>query len=307
MARAHAIEIPASAQPDAYSYLEAFLRHLRVERGVSPKTLVSYKADLQHFLAFLVQKSIDPLKASRDDLTDYLWQRKSTGIKATSLARYIASLRAFYRFLIYEEMLEKDPASLLQTPRKPERLPRYLTVEEVSRLITSVRGQDTRMLRLRAMLELMYAAGLRVSELTGLTFDQINLKAGYVRVLGKGGKERVVPMGERACLAVQGYLDKRPPTPASVKAIFLSDRKKAMSPVQFWRLIRTAARAAGIQKPVTPHTLRHSFASHLVQNGADLRAVQEMLGHASISTTQIYTHVGQSHLQEAHRKYHPRG
>jgi integrase/recombinase XerD len=160
--------------------------------------------------------------------------------------------------------------------------------------------------RLRAMLELMYAAGLRVSELTGVRLDSIDLKVGYVRVLGKGSKERVVPIGERARLAVGGYLDQRPETPASVKSLFVSDRKRAMSTVQFWRLIRATALKAGIRKPVSPHVLRHSFASHLVQNGADLRSVQDMLGHSSISTTQIYTHVNQSHLQEAHRKFHPR-
>jgi integrase/recombinase XerD len=251
--------------------------------------------------------SKNPITATREDLTDYLWKRKSEGVKASSLGRYIASLRAYYRFLLAEELITKDPAAFLQTPRKPERLPRYLSIEEVSRLITSVRGTDFKVLRMRAMLELMYAAGLRVSELTNLTWDQIDLKVGYVRVLGKGGKERVVPIGERAKLSVQGYIDRRPPTPASVRSLFISNRKTAMSPVQFWRLIRAAALQAGITKPVTPHTLRHSFASHLVQNGADLRAVQEMLGHSSIATTQIYTHVGRSHLQDAHKKFHPRG
>lgn len=161
--------------------------------------------------------------------------------------------------------------------------------------------------RLRAMLELMYATGLRVGELTQLTLDQLDLTVGYVRAFGKGSKERIVPVGERAKLAVQGYLNKRPETPASIKTVFVSNRKTPMSPVQFWRLVRATARAAGITKPVTPHTLRHSFASHLVQNGADLRAVQEMLGHASISTTQIYTHLSRSHLQQAHKRYHPRG
>jgi integrase/recombinase XerD len=156
------------------------------------------------------------------------------------------------------------------------------------------------------MLELLYAAGLRVSELVGLRMDGLDLKLSVVRVLGKGGKERIVPIGEDARLAIQGYLNQRPETPASTNTVFVSDRKRPMSAVQFWRLIRQAALSAGIQKPVTPHTLRHSFASHLVQHGADLRAVQEMLGHASISTTQIYTHVSQSHLQDAHRKFHPR-
>jgi len=286
--------------------LEAFLQHLRVDRGVSPRTLANYRIDLIRYLQSLAKNSKDPLKIKREDLTEYLWLRKSTGAQPASIARYMASLRAFYRFLLAEEALSADPSALLRSPRKADRLPRYLTIEEVSRLLTAVGARKGRQIRLKAMLELMYAAGLRVSELTGVRLDGIDLKVGYVRVLGKGGKERVVPIGERSRLAVQGYLDQRPQTAASVKTLFVSDRKRPMSAVQFWRLIRGAAVKAGIQKPVTPHTLRHSFASHLVQNGADLRAVQEMLGHASIATTQIYTHVGQSHLQEAHRKYHPR-
>jgi len=293
--------------PVSNPHLQSFLRHLRVERGVSPRTEINYRADLETYLLALAKLSKDPLTVTRDDITDYLWQRKSQGMQPSSLARYIASLRSFYRFLIAEELLQKDPAALLQSPRKPARLPRYLSIEEVSRLMTSIRGKDHRSFRLRAMLEIMYAAGLRVGELTGLRVDHIDLEVGYVRVFGKGGKERVVPIGERARLAVQAYLSRRPETPASVKTLFVSDRKTRMSSVQFWRLIGAAARHAGLTKVVTPHTLRHSFASHLVQNGADLRAVQEMLGHASIATTQIYTHVGQSHLQEAHKKYHPRG
>ncbi len=286
--------------------LEAFLLHLRVDRGVSNRTLINYRVDIVHYLQYLSKASKDPLNVSREDLTEYLWHRKSSGVQPASIGRYMASLRAFYRFHLAEESISVDPSTLLHSPRKAERLPRYLTVEEVSRLLTSVGSSKGRQIRLRAMLELMYAAGLRVSELTGVRLDAIDLKVGYVRVFGKGGKERVVPIGERARLAVQGYLDQRPETAASVKTLFISDRKRPMSNVHFWRLIRDAARAAGIQKPVTPHTLRHSFASHLVQNGADLRAVQEMLGHSSIATTQIYTHVSQSHLQEAHKKYHPR-
>ena len=287
--------------------LEAFLQHLRVDRGVSRRTLINYRIDLLRFLAYLAASSKNPLTVSRQELTEYLWFRKSAGVQPSSIARYMATLRAFYRFLLAEEKTTMDPASLLHNPRHVERLPRYLTVEEVSRLITAAGSSKARQVRLRAMLELMYAAGLRVSELTGVRLDAIDLKVGYVRVFGKGGKERVVPIGDRARFAVQGYLDQRPPTPASVKTLFVSDRKRAMSNVHFWRLIRQAARTAGIQKPVSPHVLRHSFASHLVQNGADLRAVQEMLGHSSIATTQIYTHVSQSHLQEAHKKFHPRG
>jgi len=286
--------------------LEEYLQHLRVVRSVAPRTFVNYRLDITRYLQYMAGLSKDPLQVRHEDLTQYLWQRKSQGMQATSLARYIASLRAFYRFLLAEESIKTDPASLLRSPRKPERLPRFLSVEEVSRLLTGVGASKPRQVRLRAMLELMYAAGLRVGELTGARLDGIDLRLGCVRVLGKGGKERVIPIGERARMAIQGYLDIRPQTPAAVKTIFVSDRKTAMSSVQFWRLIREAAKRVGIYKPVTPHTLRHSFASHLVENGADLRAVQEMLGHSSIATTQIYTHVGQSHLQEAHKKFHPR-
>ncbi len=286
--------------------LDAFLQHLRVDRGVASRTLINYRIDIRSYLSYLSEKSKNPITITREDLTEYLWMKKSAGVQPASIARYMASLRTFYKFLMGDDRITADPASLLRGPRKAERLPRYLTVDEVSRLLTTVGVKGDRQIRLHAMLELMYAAGLRVSELTGLRLDGLDLKVGCVRVLGKGGKERVVPIGERAQHAVKGYLDLRPQTAASVKTVFVSDRKRAMSAVQFWRLIRQAAQKAGIFKPVTPHTLRHSFASHLVQNGADLRAVQEMLGHSSISTTQIYTHVGQSHLQEAHRKFHPR-
>jgi len=297
----------AQATPQAASeLLDTYLRYLRVDRALSPKTVKSYRQDLLAFLAYLKEKRLDPLEVKRGDLTDYLWHRKSKGEQAASVARYIASLRSFYRFLVGEERLAKDPTALLESPRLTERLPRYLTLDETSRLFSVLKSPKPAMVRLRAMLEVLYAAGLRVSELVNLPIDGIDLAVGYVRVRGKGGKERVVPIGERARLAVQAYLPQRPEVPASVKTLFLSNRKHAMSAVQFWRLLRQAALSAGIMKTVSPHVIRHSFASHLVQNGADLRSVQEMLGHSSIATTQIYTHVGQSHLAESHRAFHPR-
>jgi len=278
-----------------------------VDRGVASRTLLNYRLDIERFLSYTDKQRIDPLSANRKELTDYLWERKETdAAEPSSLARYVASLRAFYRFLVLEEKISKDPAALLTTPRKAERLPKALSIDEVSSLMTAVQGTDIPAVRLRAMLEVMYASGLRVSELTQLRRDQVDLRVGYVRVIGKGAKERIVPLGERARWAVQAWLDIRPETPASVKAIFISNRKTAMSPVQFWRLVQATARKAGIQHSVTPHVLRHSFATHLVQNGADLRVVQEMLGHSSITTTQIYTHLERSHLQEAHKKFHPR-
>lgn len=295
----------AAATVDA-ELLEPYLQHLRVERGLSANTLESYRLDLESYLRYLRTRGRDPLAVTREDLTAYLWSRKSKGEQATSLARYMASLRSLYRFWVAEGRIPRDPTALLVSPRLPERLPKYLTLPELNRLFAAVSGRSPSDVRLRAMLELMYAAGLRVSELVSLPVDQVDLSVHYVRVRGKGGKERVVPIGERARLAVEAYLMIRPQTPASVKALFLSNRKHAMSPVQFWRWVRQAALRAGIAKTVTPHVLRHSFASHLVQHGADLRAVQEMLGHSSISTTQIYTHVGQTHLQQAHRTFHPR-
>jgi len=297
--------MPSLANANAL-LLDVFLTHLRVDRGVSPRTLASYRLDIQAYLRTLEKAGLNPLKIQREQLTEYLWQKKAEGREPTSVARYIATLRAFYRFLILEEKITRDPAALLSSPKKHERLPKSLSVEEVSALMTSVQGRKPASIRMRAMLEVMYAAGLRVGELTQLRMDNVDLKVGYVRVLGKGSKERIVPIGERARLAVQSWLDVRPTLPASIKTIFVSNKKRAMSPVQFWRLIQKAAIQAGIQKPVTPHVLRHSFASHLVQNGADLRAVQEMLGHSSIATTQIYTHLSRSFLQESHKKYHPR-
>ncbi len=286
--------------------LDSYLRFLRVERGLALRTLSSYSQDLASYLLYLKRLSKDPLTVSRDDLAEYLWHKKSKGEQATSVARYIASLRSFYRFLLAENMIKKDPAALLQTPRLPERLPRYLTIQEITRLFSALHGNRPSVVRLRAMLEVMYAAGLRVSELVGLELDQMDLTVGYVRVRGKGGKERVVPIGNRARLAAEAYLHIRPKLPPSVKTVFVSNRKIPMSAVQFWRWVRWAAIEAGIRKTVSPHVLRHSFASHLVQNGADLRTVQEMLGHSSISATQIYTHVEPSHMQKAHREFHPR-
>lgn len=287
--------------------LEPFLAYLRVERALSKRTLINYQLDIEHFLAYCARSKKEVLTVTRHELLDYLWSRREQeNAEPRSIARYMASLRAFYRYLVLEQRLQENPAELLTSPRLPERLPSTLTVDEVSRLITSVQGGELAAIRLRAMLELLYACGLRVSELTQIRLDQIDLRVGFVRVIGKGSKERVVPLGEQARWAIQSWLNVRPQTPASVKTLFVSNRLRAMSAVQFWRHLRKAAQTAGLQKPVTPHTLRHTFASHLVQNGADLRAVQEMLGHSSIATTQIYTHLESKHLQEAHRKFHPR-
>ena len=195
--------------------LSSFLTHLRVDRGVASRTLFNYRLDLQRYFIYLEREKVDPLAVTRKDLMSYLWERKETDTaEASSLARYVASLRSFYRFLALEEKIARDPAALLTTPRKTERLPKALSVDEVERLITGVQGTEIPAVRLRAMIEVLYASGLRVGELTGLRQDHVDLRVGFVRVVGKGGKERIVPLGERARWAVQAWLDVRPPTAA---------------------------------------------------------------------------------------------
>lgn len=278
-----------------------------MDRSVARRTLVNYGVDIRHYLHFLAERELDPMTADRRILNDFLWHRKEQHhAEPASLARYVAALRGFYRYLLIEEKIKRDPATLLETPRKPERLPKSLSEAEITALMMAPQGDGLPAVRLRAMLEVLYACGLRVGELTTLQRGHLDLRVGFVRVMGKGSKERLVPLGERARLALEAWLARRPETPASVDTVFVSNRRRAMSPSQCWRLVQAAARQAGIQKHVTPHTLRHSFATHLVQRGADLRAVQEMLGHSSITTTQIYTHLERRHLQDAHRQFHPR-
>jgi integrase/recombinase XerD len=281
-----------------------------VERGLARNTVLAYASDLEQFLAHLEKRGRDPLKASRGDLEDYLWELKSgSDLEASTLFRKIEALRSFYFFQVAERRLESSPAGELRSPRRPARLPEFLTAEEVGRLLAVPADGSYERLRTRCMLELLYATGMRVSEILGLKTEYVNLQDGWVRVLGKGSKERLIPVNERAAALLKQYMiirQRRYPAAAAAE-VFLGRGGRGLSRFQFWRDLRALAKAAGLEGKVHPHVLRHTFATHLLQGGADLRSVQEMLGHSSLSTTQIYTHLDNAGLKDSHRRHHPRG
>jgi integrase/recombinase XerD len=281
-----------------------------VERGLARNTTLAYVSDLEQFLAYLEGRGQDPLKILRSDLEDYLWELKAQrGLEASSLFRKIEALRSFYFFQAAERRVEANPAAELRSPRRPARLPQFLTAEQVGRLLNAPVGASYEALRARVMLEFLYATGMRVSELLSLKAEYVNLQDGWVRVLGKGSKERLIPVHARALGLLKQFLQirqRRFPHAADGE-IFLNRRGRRLSRVQFWRDLQVLAKRAGLEGKVHPHVLRHTFATHMLQGGADLRSVQEMLGHSSLATTQIYTHLDNSGLKESHRRYHPRG
>ncbi len=286
--------------------LALFFDHLTVERGLSPKTVEAYRSDLLRFFD-ACRKA--PEKVGREDVRAFLGRERSEGHSASTAARRLVALRTFYRFLILERKVEGDPTENVDAPRTLKRLPEYLTPEEVERLLEAPDAGSSTGLRNRAMLEVLYATGIRVSELTGLTQERYNPQAGFVLVMGKGSKERVVPLGEVAQDWVERYRSEARPRllkNRSSSALFVTARGGPLSRQMVWVLITGYARQAGIAKHMSPHTLRHSFATHLLEHGADLRAVQILLGHADISTTQIYTHVEQERLKRIYRQFHPR-
>jgi integrase/recombinase XerD len=287
---------------------DQFLHHLRVEKGLAKNTIESYSRDMMKFFGFLEAKSLSPLDVSEADLMDFI-SSLAGPLSIRSIARAISSLKAFYRFLVSEEKIKTNPARLLSAPKLPRRLPGVLSRREVERLLSQPDVSNSRGQRDRAMLELLYATGLRVSELVGLKIPNINLEAGFVRTVGKGSKERMVPVGAKALEAIRDYLAHGRPALLKRKTsffLFITPRGKPMTRQGFWKIIKRYGLKAGIRKELTPHSLRHSFASHLLEYGADLRSVQIMLGHADISTTQIYTHVTRERLKQIHEKYHPR-
>lgn len=288
--------------------LEEFSRYLTLERGLSPRTVSAYGADLKAFTAWAATKGVDPVKARREHVDEFLWAEKERGLKATSLFRKAEALKAFFVYQAVEGRVTDNPAEAVRAPRRPTRLPRYLTKEEAARLLAAPSGASYDDARDRALLELLYAAGLRVSELLGLKPEAVNLADGWVRVTGKGSKERLVPVHARASTAIRLYLaerEKRFKAPAP--ELFLGRSGRKLSRVQFWRRLQELGKRAGLKTHLHPHLLRHTFATHLLQGGADLRAVQEMLGHADLSTTQIYTHLDSGALKSAHARHHPRG
>jgi integrase/recombinase XerD len=291
--------------------IDRFMNHLLVERGLAPATLESYSRDLLAYAEFLDGSGVRTVSAEDAALIlKHLIHLRRAGLGARSRARHLVSVRGFYRYLTREGVLPTDPSKLLDMPKSSLKLPDVLSVEEVRRLLNAPKSDRASGVRDAAMLELLYAAGLRVSELVGLKIQDVHLDGGYVRVLGKGSKERIVPIGQFARDRILVYLEQargRLTGAIQSRFLFVARAGRPMTRQGFWKLLRTYARAAGLVRKVTPHSLRHSFATHLLEGGADLRAVQVMLGHADISTTQIYTHVAADRLREVHRKFHPRG
>ncbi|WP_319409822.1 site-specific tyrosine recombinase XerD [uncultured Desulfosarcina sp.] len=296
---------------DYLRHMDQYQTFLVMEKGLSKKTIEAYSTDLMRFGLFLEKK-----KAARAADIDtglilaYLIHLRDRGLSARSRARHLVSLRGFFKFLKNEKIIEKNPAQQVDLPKTGLHLPDVLTVADIEALIDAPDRNKPEGLRDAAMLELLYGAGLRVSELIRLAMTGINLEAGFVRVFGKGSKERVVPVGRLALNAIRDYFERSRPLLLKNRSsvyLFVTRRGSAMTRQSFWNLVGRYGRLAKLKKKITPHSLRHSFATHLLEGGADLRAVQMMLGHADISTTQIYTHVAQRQLLEAHKKYHPRG
>lgn len=287
-----------------------FLDHVSFEQGLSPKTREAYGNDLANFSRFAQSAGVHtPRDVTRKLLLSYLEHESDRNLALNSIARRLVAIKMFFRFLVDEGLLEKDVTAVMESPRLWKVLPGTLSIKEVDSLLNTVVGDDPHAIRDRAMMELLYASGLRVSELVGVTLEELNLESGYLRCTGKGNKMRVVPMGGKAKAAIERYLaEVRPKLAkhAEVRQVFLTRRGTAFSRKTIWKQIGLFARRAGITKKVSPHTLRHSFATHLLANGAPLRMIQEMLGHADIATTQIYTHVDQNRLKAVHQQFHPR-
>lgn len=300
-----------SQSPGADTLIDRFCNFLVVEKGLSQKTLEAYSRDLIRYRRFLARQKVRSFTEQDTPLIlKYLIHLRTSGLAARSRARHLVTIRGFYRFLVRENILRHDPARLVDLPKSRLTLPDVLSPEDIERLLQAPDTDKPLGVRDAAMLELLYAAGLRVSELVHIKLQDINLEAGFVRIFGKGAKERIVPIGMQAKEKIENYL--KTVRPKQVKQssspfVFIARGDRPMTRQGFWKLLRRHAVKAGLNKNITPHSLRHSFASHLLEGGADLRAVQVMLGHVDISTTQIYTHVTRDHLKRLHRKFHPRG
>lgn len=293
--------------------IDRFLNHLSVEKGLSSNTLSAYAQDLQKLAQFAEQKAISGLdQIQRKEIVLFLSDLKSRALAASSTARILSTLRTFFQFLITEGILNHDPLAHIHSPRQAFRLPKVLHPTEVEALLNLPKGEDPIGVRNDAMIELLYATGLRVSELVSLPMGAVNLESGYLIAYGKGSKERLVPIGKCAREKLIRYLTAARPLllknkTEGIPLLFINRSGKGISRQAFWMQLKEYARKAGIRRSITPHMLRHSFASHLLEGGADLRSVQMLLGHADISTTQIYTHVAREQLKKIHKKNHPRG
>jgi integrase/recombinase XerD len=293
-----------------HPYIDEFLDSLWLEKGLSVQSRAAYCSDLELFNAWLLERSLDLPSAGREVLLDYLSWRLQAGYQARSSARFLSALRGFYRFLLREGRIAEDPTLQVAMPQLGRPLPKSLSEADVEALLAAPELTEPLGLRDRAMLEVLYACGLRVTELITLSLEQVNLRQGVLRVFGKGSKERLVPLGEEAMHWIERYVRESrgfllAGRPSDV--LFPSQRGEQMTRQTFWYRIKHHASVAGISKSLSPHTLRHAFATHLLNHGADLRVVQMLLGHSDLSTTQIYTHVARARLQELHAKHHPRG
>lgn len=292
-----------------HGVIRAFLNYIRVEKGLADNTVAAYGRDLAKFEAFTARQRLELARVRRDDVVDFLGGLYRQKLDARSVARHLVTLRNFFRFALAEGQVAADPTLNLESPRVWKTLPKYLTLEEVDRLLAQPDPRTPLGQRDRAMLELLYSTGLRVSELVGVRVADLDLQMGCLRCLGKGNKERLVPVGKQALAAVQQYLrETRGPLLRGRAApwLFVNRLGGKLSRVGFWKILRGYGRRAGLRAKLTPHKLRHSFATHLLERGADLRSVQLLLGHADISTTQIYTHVVQERLKQVYKAHHPR-
>jgi integrase/recombinase XerD len=292
------------------SWIEQFSHYLTVERGLAKNTVDSYRRDLNNFFEFLGREKVSsPAEVKREQITRYLMGLKKTGRAASTISRNVASIRSFFNFLVQDNLIDSNPSQLVKSPRIEKKLPRVLTTKEVDRLLQQPRNDDQAGMRDKAMLELLYASGIRVSELVSLNVTDFSPEAGFLRCRGKGMKERIVPVGSVAVKYVREYLSvgrQKMLKRRDEHALFLNHHGRRLTRQGFWKILKKYARQSKLSDEVTPHTLRHSFATHLLENGADLRSVQEMLGHSDISTTQIYTQITRRKIREVYDKTHPR-
>ncbi len=291
--------------------IKDFISYLDVERGLAKNTLLSYARDLEDYSQYLKQtyQIVTPQGIVREYITAYMQFKKKQGLSVRSICRHLAAIRMFHRFLVRENVVKDDPTDLIDTPRAWRKVPDVLSSKEMMQMIDSPIKKGKLPLRDKAVLELFYASGLRVSELVDLTLDRLNVSSGIVRCLGKGQKERLVPVGKKSLDVLIKYIQQARPKMLKGKvsdALFISRLGKKMTRQSVWKLVKHCALESGMSKNIKPHTLRHTFATHLLEHGADLRSVQEMLGHSDISTTQIYTHVDKERLKAVHTQFHPR-
>lgn len=291
-------------------FVAEFINYLSVERGLSKNTIAAYGADLEKFVKYLESRGISEIdRIKRQDIMNYLLSRKDKGISGNSISRGLVAIKMFYRFLVTERLARDDVAGILESPKLIRPIPSVLLSSEVDKILEGPNLRDAIGIRDKAAIELLYATGMRVSELVDLPIEGLNLDMGFVKCRGKGDKERIVPVGDKAKEALSRYIEKVRPAMAGKrqdKHLFLSRLGKKISRQTFWKMIKKYTKMARIKRDITPHTLRHSFATHLLERGADLRVVQEMLGHADISTTQLYTHINKERLKSIHRQFHPR-